>query len=220
MGFAGGGRSGLGRRSGGRGRGGTGRHRRSRGGHRWHPRPAVSVGVTAPLALRRETVPVRVASDPDTERWIRMRSRGFLEALPDAAAASSWRVAGGLEYASHADDYIRDDGPGCMAVSASHRMVTVDLAPGPWRALYSLRAVRHVLRWGLLADMSALFFHGAAIADGSTGHGFCILGPSRAGKSVLSYELMGRGFDWVSQDDLCLLSHDGSSWSVLGWPGS
>lgn len=172
------------------------------------------------LVLQRVAARVRVESDPSTEDWVQWRSQHFFEVHDLAGSRATWRVVRARDQVRPATNDGADSDTGCLRVSAAQHLVAVDAPPGPWHALWTLRAARHVLRWTLLAQMPALYFHGAALADRRTGLGLCVLGPSQAGKSMLSYMLLGQGFDWISQDDLCLVAREGQHWSVLGWPGS
>ena len=178
------------------------------------------------LILRRGRASVLVESDLATEAWVRMRSERFFEMSVSVDAACSWSVAGGVEHAPPAEDYVRheiryDSGEHCdVLISLTRRVLAVDLPPGPWRSVYVLRAVRNLLRWQLQAQSNPVFLHGAGLMHEPTGKGICLIGPSLAGKSTLSLALLGPCWGWVSQDDLCVVEMPLGSWMLLGWPGS
>jgi len=178
----------------------------------------------ASLEIRRRSARVHVLADDETLAWIRLRGAAFFELRPPSDP-DCWLVVAGRENAPDAPDYRLHEveylsGERCRTlVSRNARAVVVDLPPGSWRQLYVLRLVRDVLRWELQASRP-LYLHGASMAQAGDRGAICVIGPSGSGKSTLSYMMAANGWDWISQDDLCLVEERRGEWSVLGWPGS
>lgn len=176
------------------------------------------------ITFLRHDFGVQVVCDSSEAEWLAMRCQHFFKTADDPPV-HAWKVWSGLERAPVASDYVVQEWAYPSGefvrtlVSAEARAMVIDLPPGDWRRVYLLRAVRSLLRWQLQA-ICPLFLHGVAMARPQDGAGFCILGPTRSGKSAASYRLARKGaWDWVSQDDLCLLPV-GGEWTLLGWPGA
>jgi hypothetical protein len=168
---------------------------------------------------------VEVTCDPEDASWLTRRSAPFFE-VQEATRGGAWTICAGRGRTPRSADYVAQEWThpsgefSRTLISAATRSLMVDISEGPWRPLYLLRAVRSLLRWQLQAQ-HALYLHGVAMARRADGAGVCILGRSRAGKSVLSYRLLVSGeWDFVTQDDICLLPSGGEGWTILGWPGA
>jgi len=167
---------------------------------------------------------VKLMADVDTEAWVRAHAeKYFTFATEPVPVHTVWTIVGGTEFAPSDRDYVRFEtslpsGEKCRyLLSATNRILVVDLPTGPWRWLYVLRALRHVFRWELQAE-GALFLHGVALTTDT--HGICILGRSQSGKSALSFALARRGgWNWVTQDDISIIRRN-DHWEIIGWPGS
>ncbi len=173
--------------------------------------------------IKRRGASVRLTGDSQTLAWVRARGAGYFEFAVDEASTACWHIIAGREHAGEFVSKLR----GYHAVTSDHvelwlppdeRIVIVDVPTGPWRDLWALRMVRHILRWQLF-HAGAIFLHGCAFAH--DGAGVAALGGSRAGKTtVLLQSLRMGGVAFVAEDDLTILQQPSGGIVALGWPGS
>jgi hypothetical protein len=102
-------------------------------------------------------------------------------------------------------------------VDLGARSIVIDLPPGIWRQLYTLRVVRNILRWELFLR-GAVFLHASCLAF--RGNGIALLGQSRGGKTTTLLNLLADGeLDYVTEDDLTVIPQADGRLLALGWPG-
>lgn len=175
------------------------------------------------LRLSREGAEVFVRGDDQTLEWVVRRScLGILHSSVDQRERG-WLVVGGKEQVSPRSWAIHKrrhaSGEGCdFLVDERDKLIVVDLPPGPWRWLYTLRMVRNILRWELL-EKGAVFLHASCVS--LEGRGIALTGPKRSGKSSLIVSaLRERNCDYVTDDDLTIIPREDGRLVGLGWPGS
>ena len=166
---------------------------------------------------------VGLDADEATSAWVIDQSKYFFNMhAVEPTGFTGWKVVAGGQLRLRVPDFTKHDtrldtGERVRyGFSPTTKTLVVEHPPGPWRRLYALRAIRHLMRWQLQSH-GALFLHGAGLAVGS--EAIALLGRPGSGKSVLSVKLAHRGWSILSQDDLCLLP-EGDGWSVMRWPGS
>jgi len=166
---------------------------------------------------------VSLTGDLVTQAWVRDRGSRYFAFTGAAANPPGWHIIAGSEYAPKvrypitANDTVQPDGC-CYRLNLERHLIVVDAPAGAWRNLWTLRMVRHLLRWQLFQS-GAVFLHGGAVAHG--GIGIAFLGASRAGKTtLLLHSLRTYAASFIAEDDLTILQKEDGSLFALGWPGS
>lgn len=174
------------------------------------------------VSISRRGARVNLAGDPSTLAWVEMRGSGYFHFATDAADDDSWRIIAGREHAHDVPRTMHSSatrvGEHCAYwTDSERRVVVIDAPAGPWRDLWCLRAVRHLLRWQLF-HAGALFLHGGTVAYRGTG--IALLGPSRAGKTTMLLQALRlSGVAFVAEDDLTIVEERSGEFVALGWPG-
>lgn len=165
---------------------------------------------------------VKVVSDEATKAWLCWRTRDYFSSIDTLEEEPRWTVFVGGEFAPDGQwiNYTRSSMTGefCkFRVDIGQRALVIDLPVGRWRDLYALRMVRNILRWELFLR-GAVFLHASCVSR--AGEGIAILGRCRSGKTTLTLNLLCTGnCDFVTEDDLTILTQRDGSLVALGWPG-
>jgi hypothetical protein len=174
------------------------------------------------FVLSRMGIGVDVLADPLTHSWIMARTSHYFTHSNGSDGRSNWQVIAGIELAPARrwKTYCRQsaNGESCKYLVDVHaKSIVVDLPPGPWRQLFTLRIVRNILRWELFIK-GAVFLHASCISV--KGRGIALLGQSRGGKTTALLRLLEQGqADYVTEDDLTVVAQPNGTFRALGWPG-
>lgn len=172
--------------------------------------------------ISRRGARVRISGDSRTLAWIRARGQIYLEFAEDDETKATWHVVAGREHALEAtfsrNGSCDTDPMSCdYRVNPDSRTIVVDVPRGPWRDLWTLRMVRHLLRWQLF-HAGGIFLHGGVVAQGNSAA--VLLGPSRGGKTTMLLQaLRSNEVAFVAEDDATIVQEESGELTVLGWPG-
>lgn len=166
---------------------------------------------------------VRLIADSSTAACTQRRCKGFFTETSRWTKPTPWTIYAGVVPVGAAQwrTYTRQSitGEACaFKVDHATRQLLVDLPPGPWCSLYTLRMIRNVLRWELF-HRHAIFLHASCVAR--DGMGIAILGATKSGKSTVTLDLLRQGgWQCVTDDELTVLVEPDGQLTGLGWPGA
>lgn len=173
------------------------------------------------LTIRRRGACVRLSGNAHSLTWVKQRGEIYFHFSSEEVPAETWQIIAGSEGTSKIplEQVTRGAGEKVRYwLNREKRIVVVDAPAGAWLDLWTLRMVRHLLRWQLF-HAGAVFLHGGLFQR--NGQGTVLVGPSRAGKTTLLVRMLEiPGSALVGEDDITLIRDADGSVCALGWPGA